>query len=44
MSNRILFQKPYTGAHDLVCLLQSRGLTVTDTSKAESYLEYEGQD
>ena len=44
MSNRIPFQKPYTSAHDLVCLLQSRGLTVTDTSKAESYLEYEGQD
>ena len=42
MSNRIPFQKPYTSAHDLVCLLQSRGLTVTDTSKAESYLEYIG--
>ena len=39
MSNRIPFQKPYTSAHDLVCLLQSRGLTVTDTSKAE----YKGQ-
>ena len=42
MSNRIPFHKPYTSAHDLVCLLQSRGLTVTDTSKAESYLEYIG--
>ena len=42
MSNRIPFQKPYTSAHDLVCLLQSRGLTVTDTAKAESYLEYIG--
>ena len=30
MSNRILFQKPYTSAHDLVRLLQSRGLAVTD--------------
>ena len=42
MSNRIPFLKPYTCAHDLVCLLQSRGLTVTDTTKAESYLEYIG--
>ena len=42
MSNRIPFQKPYTSAHDLVCLLQSRGLTVADTAKAESYLEYTG--
>ena len=42
MSNRIPFQKPYTSAHDLVCLLQSRGLTVIDTAKAESYLEYIG--
>ena len=42
MSNRIPLQKPYTSAHDLVSLLQSRGLTVTDTAKAESYLEYIG--
>lgn len=42
MSDWIPFQKPYTSAHNLVCLLQSRGLTVTDTSKAESYLEYIG--
>ena len=42
MNNRIPFQKPYTSAHDLVCLLQSRGLTVTDIAKAESYLEYIG--
>ena len=42
MSNRIPFQKPYTNAHNLVCLLQSRGLTVADTVKAESYLEYIG--
>ena len=36
MSNRIPFQKPYTSAHDLVCLLQSRGLTVTDTPDGEA--------
>ena len=42
MSNRIPFQKPYTSAHDLVSLLQSRGLIVTDPAKAESYLEYIG--
>ena len=36
MNNRISFQKPYTSAHDLVCLLQSRGLTVTDTSDGEA--------
>ena len=42
MSNRIPFQKSYTNAHDLVSLLQSRGLTVKDTAKAESYLEYIG--
>ncbi len=42
MRNRIPFQKPYTSAQELVSLLQSRGLTVTDTAKAESYLEYIG--
>jgi abortive infection bacteriophage resistance protein len=42
MSNRTPFQKQYTNAHDLVRLLQSRGLTVADTAKAESYLEYIG--
>ena len=42
MSHRIRFQKAYTNAHDLVRLLQSRGLTVTNTAKAESYLEYIG--
>ncbi|MBP3755895.1 MAG: Abi family protein [Prevotella sp.] len=42
MNNRIPFYKPYTSSHDLVRLLQSRGLTVTDTAKAESYLEYIG--
>lgn len=42
MNNKVPFQKPYTNAHDLVKLLQSRGLTITDTAKAESYLEYIG--
>ena len=42
MSNKIQYQKPYTSAHNLVRLLQSRGLTVTDSAKAESYLEYIG--
>ena len=42
MNNRIPFQKSYTSAHDLVCLLQSRGLTVTDPAKAERYLEFIG--
>ena len=42
MSSRIPFQKPNTSAHDLVSLLQSRGLTITDGTKAEQYLEYIG--
>ena len=42
MNSKIPFQKSYASAHDLVRLLQSRGLTVTDTAKAESYLEYIG--
>jgi len=42
MSNRIPFPKHYSNAHDLVRLLQSRGLTVADTAKAESYLEFIG--
>jgi len=42
MSNRIPFQKPYASAHDLVSLLQSRGLTVADTAKAERYLKFIG--
>ena len=42
MSNRIAFQKPYTSAHDLVCLLQSRGLKVTEPAQAERYLEFIG--
>ena len=42
MSNRIPFQKPYNSASDLVGLLQSRGLTITDAAKAEMYLEHIG--
>lgn len=42
MANRVPFQKPYTNSHDLVCLLQSRGLIVDDTAKAERYLEFIG--
>ena len=42
MSNKVLFQKTYKSAHDLVNLLLSRGLTISDTAKAESYLEYIG--
>ncbi len=38
----IPFTKPYLNAYDLIRLLQSRGLTVSDTEKAESYIEYIG--
>ncbi|MBR4625121.1 MAG: Abi family protein [Alphaproteobacteria bacterium] len=39
MANKIPFQKPYTNAKDLVKLLQSRGLTIADTDKAEKYID-----
>ena len=42
MSNRGPFQKPYTNAHDLVRLLQSRGLAIADAAKAKRYLEFIG--
>ena len=42
MPNRIPFHKTYTNAHDLVTLLQSRGLIVNDPAKAERYIEYIG--
>lgn len=42
MANRVPFQKPYTTSRDLVNLLQSRGLIVDDTAKAERYLEFIG--
>ena len=40
--SRIPFQKTYTNAHDLVGLLQLRGLTINDPAKAEGYLEFIG--
>ena len=42
MSHRVPFQKPYTNAHDLVTQLQSRGLVVANTIKAEKYIEHIG--
>ena len=42
MANLIPFQKPYTSSHDLVRLLQSRGLAIADTAKAEQYLDFIG--
>ena len=38
MTDKIQFHKPYTNPQDLVSLLQSRGLTITDTARAERYL------
>ena len=42
MTNRIKFHKPYTSPQDLVSLLQSRGLTISNTARAERYLEFIG--
>ena len=42
MANKVPFQKPYTSSRDLVKLLQSRGLTVNDTARAERYLDFIG--
>lgn len=42
MNDRISFQKPYTNAHDLVRLLQSRGLMIENPVKAERYIEFIG--
>ena len=42
MNNKTPFLKPYTTAHDLVALLQSRGLSIKDTIKAQSYLDFIG--
>ena len=38
----IPFRKTYVNAHDLVALLQSRGLIVTDPDKAERYIDFIG--
>ncbi len=42
MNNKIPFQKTFTRAHELVSLLQSRGLLIDDNKEAERYLEYIG--
>ena len=42
MANRISFQKSYKSSHDLVNLLLSRGLAISDPAKAERYLDYIG--
>ena len=42
MANQIPFYKVYTNPHDLVALLQSRGLVVSNPAKAERYLDYIG--
>ena len=42
MTNTIPFGKSYTSPHDLVSLLQLRGLSITDALKAEHYLEHIG--
>ena len=38
MTNTIPFGKSYTSPHDLVSLLQLRGLSIPDALKAEHYL------
>ena len=42
MSNKIPFLKPFANTHDLIHLLQSRGLIISDPVKAERYLEFIG--
>ena len=42
MANLIPFYKVYTCPRDLVALLQSRGLVVSNPTKAERYLDYIG--
>lgn len=42
MSNKIPFLKPFANAHDLILLLQSRGLIIEDAVKAERYLQFIG--
>ena len=39
MATTIPFSKGYSNPHDIVYLLQSRGLNISDTSKAEHYIE-----
>ena len=42
MSNKLPFKKPFANAHDLILLLQSRGLIIEDSVKAERYLQFIG--
>ena len=42
MTGTIPFGKSYTSPHDLVALLQLRGLSIPDALKAEHYLEHIG--
>ena len=42
MSNKTPFLKTDTSAHDRVEVVEVRGLTVTDTAKAERYLQFIG--
>ena len=42
MTNTIPFGKSYTSPHDLVSLLQIKGLYIPDALKAEHYLEHIG--
>ncbi|MDO4932913.1 MAG: Abi family protein [Prevotellaceae bacterium] len=42
MSTRIPFNKTYTSPHELVELLKSRGLSITDDSKVQHYLTHIG--
>ena len=39
MATTIPFNKSYSNPHDIVSLLQSRGLHISDTNKAEHYIE-----
>ena len=42
MAATIPFSKPYSNPHDLIALLKSRGLSISDDAKAEHYLEHIG--
>ena len=42
MTNKIPFPKTYNNSQDLVNLLQSRGLTINDVSRAERYIDFIG--
>ena len=39
MATTIPFSKGYSNPHDIISLLQSRGLHISDTNKAEHYIE-----